>query len=240
MIQNKQELEKQLDIIVNKLEKFGYKLGRRIGDSKESIVFTTYSDRVIKITIDKNGAEVVSKWADKKFKHIVRVFRVFRFKTIENVYFVVEEKLKPLSAQENKIISYLNINTEQLKKIKKWAKKYNNFKTLNDIEKVIQKYKLSEAVQNFLDKQQHVLQKFNPNTITYLMDRFTIFRFEAVKQVYFQNLSIIQKALSVLEEMIKQGIAFENIKSFNFMKNQKGTYKWVNLGYTEASNKKYT
>lgn len=81
------------EIIKNKLVNIDYHLLSFLGKGAYGFVYNIGNNKVIKITTDESEALNSSLLTNKKLSYVVNIFRVFKFKSINNFWFIEEEKL---------------------------------------------------------------------------------------------------------------------------------------------------
>lgn len=84
-----------LEDSIPKLEKLGYNLKNPI-NTPWARIYDIGNGRVLKITRDISEATNSNKIIGKKLENVNRIFRVFLFKGTRGLYFIEQEKLKPL------------------------------------------------------------------------------------------------------------------------------------------------
>jgi serine/threonine protein kinase len=85
-----------------KLEKIGYKIGKKIASGSFGSAYNLIDDydKILKATIDKNEAFSLNKIKNKNNKNLVKIFRVFKF-VDGNVFYLLQEKLYPINELKN-------------------------------------------------------------------------------------------------------------------------------------------
>lgn len=234
MIINKHDIERILDDeILPRLKKFtDYRLSKRLGEGHYGITYELGMDKILKITSDCDEAKTSSKLIDKDLKHVVKIYKVFQFKTLKGVYFIVEEKLQLLSSEESDVIAYLGIDTEHLKDLLKRIKQYNSYKSFEDVEKNARiSIRQPEDAIVYLQSIWDILRHLEPLMISYIVSRLSIFKPADVVRIFAkQNFRIVEKALLGLQEMVEHNITFDDTQAANLMKNTQGVFKWVDIG----------
>lgn len=236
MIINRHDIERILDDqILPRLKKFtDYRLGKELGQGHYGITYELEADKILKITSDYDEARTSSKLIDKDLKHVVKIYKVFQFKTLKGVYFIVEEKLQPLSSEESNVISYLGIDTEHVKRdLLRWVKQYNNYKSFADVEKDARASirQPEDAIVYLESIWDSILRHLDPLTISYIISRLSIFKPADIIRIFAkQNFRIVEKALLGLKEMVEHNITFDDTQAVNLMKNAQGVFKWIDIG----------
>ena len=240
MIINRHDLDRVFDSeIVPRLKKFtDYRLKKHLGQDHYGMAFEVGFDKVLKITSDYDEARTSSKLIDHNLKQVVKIYKVFQFKTLKGVYFIVEEKLLPLSSEESNVIGYLGMDTKHLKDVLRWVKQYNSYKSFEDVEKnakaaIQQSEDAIVYLQSIWDS---VLRDLDPLTVSYIIHKLSIFKpVDFIRVFAKQNFRIIEKALLGLKEMVDHHITFEDTKPDNLMKDAQGMFKWIDLGGFQSS-----
>ncbi len=83
--------------VENKLLRNNYVLIKFIGRGEFGYAYDIGNDRVLKITSDEREANSSSIIIGKNFKNIVKIFRVFKLNSINDVWFIEQEKLKSIN-----------------------------------------------------------------------------------------------------------------------------------------------
>lgn len=234
--QSKKAILENLHEIRNKLKNIGYstKVLRHKGEGSRGIALET-DGKILKITSDKSEALISSKLIGKDLKRVVKIFRVFMLKSMPNIYFILQEQLKPISADQLNIVD--NMYFRGTPDYKLWVR-------------IAKKYKL-KAIEDFLKYYQDTLSKPDKQSVSAIYKNITQIRnlsdafrgFFAtyptkllqetwVIPVALEHTSFVERMLSALQELIQNNIVFEDATGSNLMKSSKGIYKWIDLGYS--------
>jgi len=138
-----------------KLEKIGYKIGKKIAPSGS--FGTVYSlinnlDLVLKATTDKNEAYSLNKIKNKKTKNLVQIFRVFKFEN-GNVFYLLQERLYPVEELKNIEIFSSNSYDDSYKSCEKFVDFLINNKTkikLKNLKFVLNNFDKESLINNLI------------------------------------------------------------------------------------------
>lgn len=243
---NKSFIKSNLPIIKEKLIKQNITLKDPIGIGSYGIAYNTNDPKkVLKITTDLNEAKTSSKIIGKKYSNIVKIYKVFTYSTLPKIYFILQEKLKPLSPEEIEILEdfgMININT---KIIDKMLNALNEFKASKNIEDFLIKYtKYSYfsdigsklvAVFNILKKKGFFKNYILPSAYFLLELKkgygVSIFEDDIEDIIYFfTSKNILNNFLESVYGLYINGIEYTDTHLGNLMKDSKGIFKWIDLG----------
>lgn len=249
-IKNKAQLKEHLKEIASRLDRVDYRLINLLGKGENGFIYsTTYEGRpaAIKITVDYDEAKTSAALVGKKLKHVVQFYKVFQLKSVEGVYFIVQEKLNPLREDVKELLvrflNYTAMNTEIAQTAYQADMQYN-FKTLDGVENYIYDAisdlaMAAETVSN-VARILHAVGRVNSVMRGYIViasNPDNYFQLYDVLDIIETQPKLIQQLLSGLLELVKQGIAFHDTHANNVMQATDGTLKWVDLGFGSFAKK---
>ncbi len=91
--------------IKERLAKHGYSLDHKLGSGTYGTAYDIGNDRVLKITKDESEANSSTVIQKHPHKNIVQIYKVFKLKNVDYLWFIEQEKLKHID--EDKIEQYL-------------------------------------------------------------------------------------------------------------------------------------
>jgi len=127
----------KLDQTKKKLASNGYSLIKKLGEGTKGIAYEMKGNKVLKITLDRSEAEASSIIVGKKLKHICEIYRVFSFKSIDRIYCIEQELLKPLANKSGNSTIFDAMEEE----ISEFADKYDTFMELSSSKDFLKKLK---------------------------------------------------------------------------------------------------
>jgi len=241
-ISNKKDLLEWLPLIKKKLKAKKIKIDKRIDKNKGSfgVVYSTpETGSVMKITTDKIEAETSAKLKGKKFKHIVKIDKVFKLKNINGVYFIQQEQLKKIPRTLAKIISEDVIleSSDKIPEYKKLVKKFKKYGS--NWSGFVSDDNSFDYSANDTQKKQEIIDYLWPYLVRRLplVAGFLIYTFDKnlAENIKFpkteKGLKFLNEALEGLEEMNANGISFSDTHGGNLMQNNEGVLKWVDIGH---------
>lgn len=235
-IKNKGDIKKMLPKLKEKLLKKGIKIKNSIGEGHFGIVFPIDNKTVLKITSDESEAKTSSKFVGKNFKNINKIFKVFKFTSIPDIYFIVQERLSPLTSEEHYILSDIDDFLPTTKDIPKMLNILKEYKKAGSIEQYFEGKGLdensisyiTEIFENELGGIEYITK--NPlSTAFFLYELKNLIDLDDLG-LYF-NSGVIEAALKGIYEMYKKGIIYSDTHAGNVLRNSKGILKWIDLGY---------
>ena len=229
-------VESLIDEIEPKLEKQGYLLLKELGSGEFGIIYDIGANKVLKITIDFDEAHTSASLIHKELKYVIKIFRVFVFKSIDDeIWFIEQEKLDPLSNSEKGNFEFLEENRWHTDHVKHYLALDRKYK-LQSVEGYINYFKEKtperavKRIQNFKNflKRVPVLSKMPAVLRGYLLDHYNSLpdSSENLKSMWPH----LQELLLGLEELYKASITFSDTHPNNIMKTPSGIYKWVDIG----------
>lgn len=237
LIINRHDIERILDdSILPRLARYTeYRVGNEISHGHYGIAFELKNDpqRILKVTADRDEARTSSKLVGKKFKHIVDIYRVFEFKTLQGAYFLIEEKLKPLSSQEALVVALMGFpSTDLIGHLMQHDVKTFDLHTLEGLKAYASKRLQLEPAQFVITKLWPEIRTLDPLTIAFIVQLLTWRSVSEFQKVFMNEdaFHTIQEALAGIKEMEENHIVFSDTQAVNLMKDSQGTFKWIDLG----------
>lgn len=202
--------------------------------STYGVVYDIKKGKVLKITVDKDELKTSSKLVKSKLNNIVKIFRVFVFTSLPGVGFIEQEKLFPLSGDEEDIVNFLAIEgTDTIKESLDTAKFYN-LKKFKDIKRFLYSKYDEETEKNKwefyknLENIPKVFEKLSPALQGFIVNKG--YEDEYDVEMIDKDISFISDPFKGLEEMTKNNIHFTDSHGGNLMKTSSGKLKWIDLG----------
>lgn len=130
---NIKKLQESLPLIRKKLAKIGYTLGSQVAKSgRYGAPFDTGNQKILKITLDPAEAEATRKVSNYNLKHSVRVYRIFKFKDLNDFYFIEQERLLPINTPEKQVVTslkrLLKYSKHPLPEYRKYSNQFDKLK----------------------------------------------------------------------------------------------------------------
>ena len=223
MIVNRHDVERLWDDeILPRLKKYTkYVLGPELNHGHYGVAYALQNDsnKVLKVTADRDEARTSSKLVGRTFKHVVQIYRVFEFKTLKGVYFLLEERLQPLNSEEAVVVKHMGLpSTDLIENLLHAVQKYG---TLENLRTYASERLPADRLNFFTDKLLPIIQTLEPLTIAFAMHLLTWRtpqEFQEAFNLREGTFLIMQKALDGLKEMTKNDIEFSDTQSVNLMK----------------------
>jgi len=237
VIRNKAGIVKHLPELKEKLAKIGTvlksKLGRKTPGSY-GIAFATDKGNVMKITSDKQEALVSAKIKTMKFKHVVKIFRVFTFNSVKGAYFIEQERLFPLSSSEIGVMDRLGpCGSDSILYYEELAAKYNMLRSLEAVYDAERRFSYDEEKDLLFDDLYSEIH--DPAVLGYLIDILFDYDAEEIKKwgsfpTGSADITLVEKAFKGLKELNDKGVAFTDVHGGNLMQTKSKVYKLIDLG----------
>jgi hypothetical protein len=234
------------DIIKNKLKEQGYFLRRQLGEPGAfGFVWLISKDKVLKITTDLRELETSSKLVDKDLKHVVKIYKAFKFSSMPRIGFIVQERLKPLKFTRDKVAAISKLRgTSTFISCQKIVKDFN-LKDFKDIKKYIVSKEVGldydiepewGQIQSTLKNTKRQWNSLTPELRAFIasISFDSSAKFELVKKslkVVDNNLALFSEIFESFEELYKNNIHYTDTHAGNLMQDAKGVLKWVDLGF---------
>lgn len=181
---------------------------RLLGKGTRGAAYSIGGGKVAKVTNDKTEAVAMQKVKDGKFKHVVRVFDVFRFRDTE-LFCIVQEELKPLDVEENNELNGIIGTTALPKMLELHGGQWEPAR-----EAMIQMFhKQMDSIQDPQEKKDYDAQVRGHWKL--MKDKYGI--------------------VDMVKELEKNGITFFDFHGGNVMKRQGGEYVLIDLGFSKVS-----
>lgn len=230
-------VESLIDDIKPKLTKIGYRIGQKLDSGEFGITYDIDDNKVLKISIDSDEAYTSAALINKNLKYVVKIFRVFQLKSFKDdeIWFIVQEKLKPLSDSEKYNLEFLEENRWHTNHVKDYLDLNRRYK-LQNVEGYIKYYKekTPESANGRIRNLKEILKLLPPLSKIpavargYLLQHYNLL--VKIKDKLKYLWPHLQELLLGLEELYNTNITFFDTHLDNIMKTAAGTFKWIDLG----------
>jgi len=232
-------IEPYLPQIKEKLKKVGVSSLKKLKSGSYGIAYRTNKGDILKLTTDEDEAKTSSKLVGSKLKHVVKIYRVFRFSTIKNLWFIEQEELDKLDSKTEDILNIcfgVKMNTITIKYIEDFSKSISSTKKENLLdffinERVKEPEDLTDRYLNALP----VLKKY-PLARGFFVFLATWKFNNKIHKLYSTKAKIekIEEILESIQNLRDLGIKFIDTHKSNLMRKGK-VLKWIDLGrYSQA------
>lgn len=217
---NRENLQKNLSLIKEKLAKMGYALGDQIAEGgRYGAPFDIGNQKVLKITLDPAEAKATSKVKEYNLKHSVNVYKIFKFKGLEDFYFLEQERLLPINKLDKQIVT-------SLKRLLKYSKlplsKYRKYSESFDLLKDPESLTLLKSSKG----------KFEHRVLGFLIKMIAEGKLTSkdLKVVVTQP-SFTNQLFDTVNEFRQAGITKLDLHAGNVMRDSRGVIKLIDFGF---------
>jgi serine/threonine protein kinase len=206
-----------------KLEKLGYILKQALGSGAYGTAYLLKNGNVLKVTSDDLEARTSGAIVNRNNKHIAKIYRVFRFSSNKERFFIEQEKLKADRSLRKKIDRLLWYQIKITPENEKYARKINPFLLPNlDVSKTIIYFSISELL-----RVEFSLKKPSNNVLLFVKN----------SKISETQKKFITDIVGAAKELKRNKITWNDLHPGNVAIDDKGNYKIIDLGLSEIDAK---